>query len=1125
MKPFSRSHLFLGGLFGSTNNNTSTFGNNNNNNSFSFGNNNNANKPSTGFSFGNTNTNTSSGFSFGNTNNNTANKPSTGFSFGNTNNNTNTSTGFSFGNNNNTNKPSTGFSFGNTTTTNTFGSTPSTGFSFGNTQNNNSITNNPLQTQPQQQPSATNILSANLQPQTTPEMGLAAQKAVDLQNKTMQSLLDAPYGDSSLLRLPKDVIDKIQKDHDKKVTAPTDPNAQKAILEKAVKTTGSNFQSLYKMPKSVSLNFTSASPKMTSSKSSNKLSPKKAKKVSLFDDLDDDKNEKKSVKDIKPVTANSPFLLNRQTNVKQLNVKLINSTAHNESLLARTINDTSHLNSVRSGSISPICDNESVHSSVAFEPAAIIQNSTRADCTDNDAGIVCKNFTLEPSIRKINQNYDPETKSCIVNNLKVIRKDYGFVQFLGETNVAGLNFDEIIFIRRKEVVVYPDEVKKPAEGLELNKPAIVCLEATYPKNKQKPGSVITDLETLREMDWAGKLRKSTKKIGATFIEFIPENGSWVFEVEHFSRYALDESDSEEESADEFYEAIASIRTSTMQKKKPTAHKTGAVIDHQALKPTKVFEKSYQNAGLGFQAPSAHKNIFEDRLDEFNSESDQEEFIFTKPDKPLNVSNNTSLFKDTSKVPGMKIALFESDSENMDSEDDALAYENSELNYPKVTRESLSIESRMTKMPDSILTERPVVEIPKEKEETPKLTIPRPVLIQPFKNLNLVNRLKKLKNVPVKFSPTRVSFSANGNYTVCNPGIAAGTVTIFKVNLKKPKFAHQIYKDTKRNPEEKVDTQVFQTIPEVLDTVKERDTKKFHHLIHALFGKLTEREHFFLEGAKQGVTLDLIRKRRLNQYMRKFLAAKSTETSDIVKFMLTGKFQSACNACQKQNQPMLASCIAKIFLNGLCSIEINNFKSQIAEQVLNWRETKADQSIDKDTLKCYTLLAGFRQFELSNEKIIDNVSDANWLELFARHAWFFCEAETDIKGILEAFKNTREEITLPRSSPDRDWDESRSSPCYLLIEFFCDPDLLTLNKVIDPLNFSDNFDNVESSWHAWRQLAGTEDLNSFMVDEHIRDKLMVFMASKLHSNYGEMLSKNDKVVEAVQVFQYREFLLI
>ena len=45
----------------------------------------------------------------------------------------------------------------------------------------------------------------------------------------------------------------------------------------------------------------------------------------------------------------------------------------------------------------------------------------------------------------------------------------------------------------------------------------------------------------------------------------------------------------------------------------------------------------------------------------------------------------------------------------------------------------------------------------------------------------------------------------------------------------------------------------------------------------------------------------------------------------------------------------------------------------------------------------------------------------------------------------------------------------------------------------------------------------------MIDEHIRDKLMVFMASKLHANYGEMLSKNDKVVAAVKVCQYRVFL--
>ena len=52
------------------------------------------------------------------------------------------------------------------------------------------------------------------------------------------------------------------------------------------------------------------------------------------------------------------------------------------------------------------------------------------------------------------------------------------------------------------------------------------------------------------MKYAEKLQRSTAKIGAEFIDYKPDSGSWVFEVKHFSKYRLiqdnDSSDGEEE---------------------------------------------------------------------------------------------------------------------------------------------------------------------------------------------------------------------------------------------------------------------------------------------------------------------------------------------------------------------------------------------------------------------------------------------------------------------------------------------------------------------------------------------------------------------------------------------------
>lgn len=51
--------------------------------------------------------------------------------------------------------------------------------------------------------------------------------------------------------------------------------------------------------------------------------------------------------------------------------------------------------------------------------------------------------------------------------------------FHGEVNVTGLNLDEIVHFRRKEVIVYPDDKNKPAEGEGLNRSVTGCDRETY----------------------------------------------------------------------------------------------------------------------------------------------------------------------------------------------------------------------------------------------------------------------------------------------------------------------------------------------------------------------------------------------------------------------------------------------------------------------------------------------------------------------------------------------------------------------------------------------------------------------------------------------------------------------
>ncbi|KAH0625336.1 hypothetical protein JD844_033863 [Phrynosoma platyrhinos] len=131
---------------------------------------------------------------------------------------------------------------------------------------------------------------------------------------------------------------------------------------------------------------------------------------------------------------------------------------------------------------------------------------------------------------------------CIVTDFTIGRKGYGSIYFEGEVNLTNLNLDEIVHIRRKEVIVYPDDELKPPVGEGLNRRAEVTLDGVWPTDKTSR-CLIKNPERLIEMNYEGRLEAVSRKQGAQFKEYRPETGSWVA---HFSKYGLQDSDEEEE---------------------------------------------------------------------------------------------------------------------------------------------------------------------------------------------------------------------------------------------------------------------------------------------------------------------------------------------------------------------------------------------------------------------------------------------------------------------------------------------------------------------------------------------------------------------------------------------------
>uniref|UniRef100_A0A4W5LLK8 Nuclear pore complex protein Nup98-Nup96 n=1 Tax=Hucho hucho TaxID=62062 RepID=A0A4W5LLK8_9TELE len=380
----------------------------------------------------------------------------------------------------------------------------------------------------------------------------AAQQAV-LQQQ-INALAYSPFGDSPLFRNP--LSDPKKKEERLK---PTNPAAQKAL------TTPTHYK-LTPRPA------TRVRPKaLTSSGSS---------KSQLFDGLDDDE----------PSLTNGAFMPRKS--IKKLVLKNLNGSSLYSSPINRDTDDLASppeypLNGLRSDTASVDEDDDVVEGGaeddleinklypkpslqdtiselnahrvgararngleVSSEDISLgedsIQEEEVQEVPPHPAGIVlCRvGYYTIPAMDELAKMVD-ENGACVVENFTVGRKGYGSVFFHGEVNVTGLNLDEIVHFRRKEVIVYPDDKNKPAEGEGLNRRAEVTLDGVWPNDKTTC-TQIKSPERLSEMNYEGRLENASRKQGARFLEYRPETGSWVFEVAHFSKYGLQDSDEDEE---------------------------------------------------------------------------------------------------------------------------------------------------------------------------------------------------------------------------------------------------------------------------------------------------------------------------------------------------------------------------------------------------------------------------------------------------------------------------------------------------------------------------------------------------------------------------------------------------
>ena len=176
-------------------------------------------------------------------------------------------------------------------------------------------------------------------------------------------------------------------------------------------------------------------------------------------------------------------------------------------------------------------------------------------------------YYMEPSLATL-RSMPFDELSCVAHFV-VGRVGFGRVEFLEPvdlTSVPNLSFvaGGVVQLRAKECFVYPQEedldtdtpldgllpnytpVPKAALGTGLNVPAVVSLEGCWPLDRatREP---LRDESLPRVKQHITKLRNKKE---TTFVSYDAESGTWTFEVQHFSRYGLDDSDEEDEPIEE-----------------------------------------------------------------------------------------------------------------------------------------------------------------------------------------------------------------------------------------------------------------------------------------------------------------------------------------------------------------------------------------------------------------------------------------------------------------------------------------------------------------------------------------------------------------------------------------------
>ncbi|CAK7264415.1 hypothetical protein SEPCBS119000_000987 [Sporothrix epigloea] len=148
-------------------------------------------------------------------------------------------------------------------------------------------------------------------------------------------------------------------------------------------------------------------------------------------------------------------------------------------------------------------------------------------------------YWMSPSKEEIEQMNRVQRQQVV--NFTVGRTNVGQVRFRVPVDLSKINLDSImdgiVTLIIRSATVYPDVATKPPVGQGLNVPAEILLLHTCPRSGPEANP--------------SKMKKHVMRLknipDTTFVSYDEQTAAWVFRVEHFTTYGLDDDDEDDET--------------------------------------------------------------------------------------------------------------------------------------------------------------------------------------------------------------------------------------------------------------------------------------------------------------------------------------------------------------------------------------------------------------------------------------------------------------------------------------------------------------------------------------------------------------------------------------------------